>query len=323
MSGPDKRQHERVPASGVAIRVKFNDVAHLEQYFLRDISRGGVFLRAKNIKALHDQLYVVLALPDGNEVKLRGEVVHVVTAEEATPQRPSGMGVQFLDLTAEIKKQLEDYIARLKQRRTNVDPLAGKLADLPPSREGSAEIKLPDPPPVAAKPAQPIQRMKVPTPAAPMAAQKTPSVVTPMPAPKSSSVVTPMPQRSSSSVVTPMPARKPVPTPTTPIPARQPAAPDEFKKDDSSVSGATYEEENDHALLRRLCWLLAEGSVMGRPGKEIFGVGSTAPAELRREVYERFRKALAPERPPRFLGAEEARAISRLLAMLESMTRED
>jgi Tfp pilus assembly protein PilZ len=216
VSGAENRQHERVPTSGVAIRVKFNDVAQLEQYFLRDISRGGVFLRAKNIKALHEQLYVVLALPDGNEVKLRGEVVHVVTPAEASPNRPSGMGVQFLDLTPEIKQQLESYIARLKQ-----------------------------------------------------------------------------------------------------------PAPSEFKNEQSSVSGATYEEENDQALLRRLCWLLSEGSVLGRPAKEIFGISSSAPAELRREVYDRFRKALAPEKAPRYLGAEEARAISRLLAMLESMARED
>ena len=283
MSGPEKRQHERVPASGVAIRVKFNDVAHLEQYYLRDISRGGVFLRAKNLKALHEHLYVVLTLPDGNEVKLRGEVVHVVTADEASANRPSGMGVQFLDLTPEIKKQLEDYIARLKQRKSD-----STLISLPP--EKSQEQPRSAPAPV---------RAKVPTPAAPMPAQK------------------------SASVVTPLPARKPVPTPTTPIPARQPAAPEEFKQEQSSVSGATYEEENDQALLRRLCWLLAEGSVMGRPAKEIFGISSSAPTEIRREVYDRFRKALAPEKPPRYLGAEESRAISRLLAMLESMARED
>lgn len=205
----ENRQHERVSPSGLAIRVKFNDVAHLEQYYLRDISRGGIFLRAKNLKALHEQLYVVLQMPDGGEIKLRGEVVHVVTPEQASAKRPSGMGIQFLDLTPEVKQTLEDYVARLKNRRS--DPTVA----------------------------------------------------------------------------------------------------------------VTYEEENDQALLRRLCWLLAEGSVMGRPGKEIFGVGSGAPAELRREVYDRLRKALAPEKPPRFLGGEEARAISRLLAMLEAMTRQD
>jgi Tfp pilus assembly protein PilZ len=214
----DKRQHERVSPSGVAIRVKFKDVAHLEQYYLRDISRGGIFLRAKNLKLLHEHLFVVLQLPDGGEIKLRGEVVHVVTPEEANAQRPSGMGIQFLDLTAEVKQRLEDYVARLKNRRS---------------------------------------------------------------------------------------------------------APTVAAVDDSAISGATYEEENDQALLRRLCWLLAEGSVMGRPGKEIFGISSGAPAELRREVYDRFRKALAPDKPPRFLGGEEARAISRLLAMLEAMTRQD
>jgi Tfp pilus assembly protein PilZ len=211
VSSTENRHHERVSASGVAIRVKFNDVAHLEQYYLRDISRGGIFLRAKQLKSLHEQLYVVLALPDGNEIKLRGEVVHVVTPEEASAKRPSGMGIQFLDLTPEVKQQLEEFVARLKQRRS---------------------------------------------------------------APQVAAV-------------------------------------------------ATYEEENDQALLRRLCWLLAEGSVLGRPGKEIFGVGTGAPPELRREVYDRFRKALAPEKPPRFLGGEEARAISRLLAMLEAMTCQD
>ena len=216
MSDVEKRQQERVSPSGVAIRVKFNDVAHLEQYYVRDISRGGIFLRAKNLKALHEHLYVVLQLPDGSEIKLRGEVVHVDTPAEANEKRPSGMGIQFLDLTADVKQKLEDYVTRLKNRRSS--PEAAAISERP---------------------------------------------------------------------------------------------------------AATYEEENDQALLRRMCWLLAEGSVMGRPGKEIFGLSSGAPPELRREVYDRFRKALAPEKPPRFLGGEEARAISRLLAMLEAMTRQD
>jgi Tfp pilus assembly protein PilZ len=227
VSEAERREHERIPASSVAIRVKFNDVAHLEQYYLRDISRGGIFLRAKNLRELHEQLYVVLALPDGSEIKLRGEVVHVVLPAEASPQRPSGMGVQFLDLTPEVKQQLEDYVIRLKQRKPDSGP--------------------------------------APLPAAPQ----------------------------------PIPAARPSPPPP------------------------AYEPEDERALLRRLCWLLAEGSVMGRESAEIFGLDAKASPEERRAVYERVRHALAVDKPPRHLGAEETRAVTRLLALLETMTRED
>jgi len=258
LSGIEKRQHERVAAGGAAIRVRFNDVSDLEQYFIRDISRGGIFLRAKNLKPLQSQLFVVLAMPDGGEVKLRAEVVHVVSPEESTPQRPSGMGVQFLDLTPETKQQIAEYVERLKARSS-----AAGAAEGHPDVGKENVVAQPQPPQSAS-------------------------------ASRAGPVASP-PERAA--------------------PRPEPAA--------AEPEGARESAEDERALLRRLCWLLAEGGVMGRPMPEVFGIGPPAPGVLREEVYERLRKALAPADPPRYLGAEEGRAVIRLLAVLESLTQGD
>lgn len=228
----EKRQHSRLPASGVAIRVRFTTADEVEQYWLRDISRGGIFLRAKNLRPLQSQLVIVLAMPDGAEVRLRGEVVHVVTPAEALPNRPSGMGIQFVDLTPEMRQHIESYVGRLKQR-------SGQAA-------------------TAAQPAVPA----------------------------------------------PGPGAVPASTTRAPQPG-------------------SFELEAEQDLLRRLCWILAEGGILGRPLEELFGVAPGSAAVLRREVYERMRRALAPDRRPAYLGEEEARAVVRMLMMLESLTEQD
>jgi uncharacterized protein (TIGR02266 family) len=326
VSGPDKRKDERVSAPGVAIRVRFTDANDLEQYFLRDISRGGIFLRAKNLKPLHSHLFVVLALPDGGEVKLKAEVVHVVTAEEAQPSRPAGMGVQFLDMTPEVKQRLAEYIDRLKGR-------AAEGVNSAPAVESSAQ---PAPPsaaaPAAAAPAPPPARSPRPTPMVMPQRQPQPTphdeIIDARPGAEPTGIGLPRaPARAP--VLTPPPIMAPPaerPVPVSPLLLDPEAAAAEFDASPSQASDASaqaYEEENDVALLRRLCWLMAEGGLLGRPVKELFGVPAGAPAVLRREVYERMRKALAPERPPAYLGAEEARAIARALALLESLTEDE
>ena len=138
-SGSEKRQHERVAPEGVTIRIRFTDASALEEYYLRDISRGGIFLRARKLKPLRSQLQVALAMPDGTELMLRGEVVHLVQPEEATPARPSGMGVQFLDLTPEILQKIGAYVLQLKAQPTQSPTKAAAAAE----PEAAVEVGIP------------------------------------------------------------------------------------------------------------------------------------------------------------------------------------
>jgi Tfp pilus assembly protein PilZ len=83
------------------------------------------------------------------------------------------------------------------------------------------------------------------------------------------------------------------------------------------------ERELDFEMLRRICWVIAEGGILGRPLREVFGVPADAPVSIRREAFERVQRLLEPDRPPAFLGNEEADAVRRTLALLElSLTDE-
>lgn len=121
MTDRDRRQEPRTPLPGGAVvRVRFKDKKQVRTSYAKDISRGGIFLRTKTPLPVFEQLAIVLELPDGQEVELKGEVVHAVPPDRAAAAGiEAGMGVQFVDLTADKRARLEEYLARA---RTVVPP---------------------------------------------------------------------------------------------------------------------------------------------------------------------------------------------------------
>jgi uncharacterized protein (TIGR02266 family) len=111
-------------APAFVVRVRFASRRQLKQAFLREIARGGMFLRTESPLAVNDRVPIVLEMPDGHEVDLIGEVVQTMPPESATVQRPAGMAVRFLDFTAAKRVELEDFLTR---NRTNL-PVAIKPA---------------------------------------------------------------------------------------------------------------------------------------------------------------------------------------------------
>jgi Tfp pilus assembly protein PilZ len=120
--GVKLRTHTRVPTSGVTVRVQVTEGAKLEQFYVRDISQGGMFLRATQILPPYSHLLLVLVMPDAREIKIGCRVVHVVPPERASAENPSGMGVAFIDLTDEVRSQIATYVGLLKEQSKNTKP---------------------------------------------------------------------------------------------------------------------------------------------------------------------------------------------------------
>src|SRR5262249_37291221 len=74
-------------------------------------------------------------------------------------------------------------------------------------------------------------------------------------------------------------------------------------------------------LLRRLCWLLCRGSLAERTLEGVVGVPQGSPEALRFEMFARLQGALGLERPPLFLGPDDAADVRHRLDTIERLTR--
>jgi uncharacterized protein (TIGR02266 family) len=125
----DRRREPRQPAEHLKARVRFQDRRQFERCYLKDISRGGIFLRTLKPHPLDSSIEVALELPGGREVKLNGVVVHCLLPDEARPGQQPGMGVQFNDLDARMRTLLEGLLEELSAPRVAVPAPAAR----PPS----------------------------------------------------------------------------------------------------------------------------------------------------------------------------------------------
>jgi serine/threonine-protein kinase len=81
-----------------------------------NISKGGLFVRTEQPPARGTTVEVIIETPDG-AFKLRAEVVHVI--DEATARQvghPSGVGLQFIDLSPENKAAIFRYVEGVADR---------------------------------------------------------------------------------------------------------------------------------------------------------------------------------------------------------------
>ena len=107
--GLGRREHQRFE---VKIRVRFGSLEALVEEYTHNISHGGIFIRTKNPKKLHERLKIILTHPvSGEEMILDGEVVRAVNPEESKKTgHPPGMGVHFLSRDKYTMDQLAAFI---------------------------------------------------------------------------------------------------------------------------------------------------------------------------------------------------------------------
>ena len=106
----------------VRIRLRYPDLDSFVERFAPNVTRGGVFLASRNVRTVGEVIDFEVQLLNG-EVALtgRGKVTWVKEFNPAEPNRPFGMGVQFV----EIAGQSRAVLARL---------LRSKAAGQPPPR---------------------------------------------------------------------------------------------------------------------------------------------------------------------------------------------
>ncbi len=86
----------------------------LRQLWVHDISKGGVFIETAEPPPAGTRLEVQLETPDGT-LSLHGQVVHIVDEASALQySMPTGVGLQFVDLNAENRRAIQEYVDGLR-----------------------------------------------------------------------------------------------------------------------------------------------------------------------------------------------------------------
>jgi type IV pilus assembly protein PilZ len=107
----EKRGEER---AAVQLRVDYKRLNTFFADYTKNISKGGTFIRTSKPLEIGTEFVFVLSVPSHNtQLALKGEVVRVVTEQEASADNPAGMGIRFkFDDDAERDK-VDDFVEKL------------------------------------------------------------------------------------------------------------------------------------------------------------------------------------------------------------------
>ena len=128
------RRSKRYP-SEQPLAVRCETWAEFVQRYASDIGQGGMFIVTDDAPPILSTIEILLKLPEATDVRLTARVVHVAEANPQTGGK-GGIGVEFLDLDAERKKQIHQLIEFARWQGSSGDPnasLARTMWELSPS----------------------------------------------------------------------------------------------------------------------------------------------------------------------------------------------
>jgi uncharacterized protein (TIGR02266 family) len=110
-SRKDRRHSER---ENVKIPVDYSAVDAFFSEFTTNINEGGMFIETETPSALDTMVQLQVRLPDlERPIKLGGRVAWV---SDGKADSPPGMGIEFQDLTPELRGTINELVRRLRQK---------------------------------------------------------------------------------------------------------------------------------------------------------------------------------------------------------------
>ena len=148
--GGHGREHERFPVDW-RVTLKCPDWKFVSKVALANASRGGLFVLTPRPPDRGSQIELVIELPNGARLPLRGVVKHVLSAAEAQAQgRGPGVGVRLDDESAAKLKDVERMLLATSEQPAAETPgaeaPAAEFAD-EPSPAAAAQAPSPSPSP--------------------------------------------------------------------------------------------------------------------------------------------------------------------------------
>jgi type IV pilus assembly protein PilZ len=107
----EKRDADR---AAITLRVDYKRLNTFFADYTNNISKGGTFIRTLKPLAVGTEFLFVLSLPAPTEqLELTGEVKWLVTEEEATADKPAGMGIKFKFASDDDRVRVHQFVKRL------------------------------------------------------------------------------------------------------------------------------------------------------------------------------------------------------------------
>lgn len=129
----DRRQELRAP---IELRVEYKRVNMFFADYTRNISKGGTFIATSHPLELGTEFKFLLVVPAFDDpLVLTGKVVWRVTVEEATADRPAGMGIEFQYASDDERQKIDDMVEHAMTDELGADitaMLLGRSEDTKP-----------------------------------------------------------------------------------------------------------------------------------------------------------------------------------------------
>ncbi len=107
----ERRTDER---AAITLKVDYKRLNTFFADYTKNISKGGTFIRTNKPLEVGTEFLFVLTVPSAAEaLSLNGEVKWVVTEDDASDDRPAGMGIKFKFTDAHEREKVEEYVGKL------------------------------------------------------------------------------------------------------------------------------------------------------------------------------------------------------------------
>src|SRR5580700_4710766 len=124
----DRRASER---HAITLRVDYKRMNTFFADYAKNISKGGTFIRTSKPLDVGTEFVFVLSIPEQREqLQLRGEVIWTVVGDQATDDRPAGMGIRFRFEGDDERQTLEHFVEALMAEKLG-SRVAAKLLGRP------------------------------------------------------------------------------------------------------------------------------------------------------------------------------------------------
>ena len=108
----DNRERRRSERARVTVRIDYATVDEMFSEFTRDINEGGLFIETDKPHQLGTEVSMQFHLPGSAEIL--HTVGRVVRASSDDPDAPSGMGIEFDDLTPDDRVKIDRIVRALR-----------------------------------------------------------------------------------------------------------------------------------------------------------------------------------------------------------------